>query len=34
MTDLFDNVWGEKEKVVYDNALDMTLPVRMHTPVN
>ncbi|KIP06369.1 hypothetical protein PHLGIDRAFT_515467 [Phlebiopsis gigantea 11061_1 CR5-6] len=29
MTDLFDNVWGEKEKVVYDNALDMTLPIAL-----
>lgn len=27
MTDLFENVWGEKQEVVYDNVLDLTLPV-------
>ena len=27
MADLFDNVWGEKKTVLYDNTLDLTLPV-------
>jgi len=28
MTDLFDNVWGDKIQVVVDHCLDVTLPVR------
>lgn len=28
MTDLFENVWGDKKEVVYEHALDLTMPVR------
>lgn len=28
MNDLFDSVWGAKEEIVYDQAMDLTLPVR------
>lgn len=27
MTDLFDNVWGSKQEIAVDNAIDVTLPV-------
>jgi len=27
MTDLFDNVWGEKSEIVIDQCVDITLPV-------
>ena len=26
--DLFDNVWGKQTEIPYDNALDITIPVR------
>ena len=28
MTDLFENVWGEKSEIVVDHCGDITLPVR------
>ena len=28
MTDLFDNVWGDKSEIVVDHCVDITLPVR------
>ena len=28
MTDLFDNVWGDRSEVVVDHCVDLTLPVR------
>ena len=28
MTDLFDNVWGDRSEVVVDHCVDVTLPVR------
>jgi hypothetical protein len=28
MTDLFDNVWGDRSEVVVDHCVDITLPVR------
>jgi hypothetical protein len=27
MMDLFDNVWGSKEEIVVENAIEVTLPV-------
>ena len=33
MLDLFENVWGEKKEVVYDNVLDMTLPVSVYPAI-
>lgn len=29
MNDLFDNVWGEKQIITTDHAIDITLPVRV-----
>ena len=28
LTDLFDNVWGNKSEIVVDNCVEITLPVR------
>ena len=28
VTDLFDNVWGDKSEIVVDHCVDITLPVR------
>jgi hypothetical protein len=28
MTDLFNNVWGDRSEVVVDHCVDVTLPVR------
>lgn len=32
MADLFDNVWGNKEQIVLDHALDLTMPVSWYWP--
>ena len=29
MTDMFENVWGDKSEVVVDHGVDITLPVRL-----
>jgi hypothetical protein len=29
MTDLFDNVWGNRSEIVVDHCVDVTLPVRL-----
>jgi hypothetical protein len=29
MTDLFDNVWGNKSEIVVDHCVDITFPVRL-----
>ena len=28
MNDLFNNVWGDQKEVVYEHALELTMPVR------